>query len=147
MKFNIGDKVVWQHGVVKIKSLYDRTHFGNRQCLITDTMTNIDYRVNENELQPYVEEEHKPVGSENVLEEDTTRTHTDFSCKDSGIVDPLGILGKSKINIPPQKLLLKGETIGLDYEKEYYESMSKYARLNELLEKAKAAIKMLSELI
>jgi hypothetical protein len=73
----------------------------------------------ETELTPYIEQDTK---------EETTEDKT------------------IKIDIPPQKLLVKSEVSGLDYEKEYKLLLEEYEELNEELYIAKTAIKMLSEL-
>jgi hypothetical protein len=126
-KFNIGDKVLPNdegNGMYKEDmTMYSWYEVYKHENGIVDTYpegdTKYSWGFSDSNLQ--------------LIEQDTKEETTEYKT--------------IKIDIPPQKLLVKSEVSGLDYEKEYKLLLEEYEDLNEELYIAKTAIKMLSELI
>jgi hypothetical protein len=116
-KFNIGDMVIPTKKAIKKSHLIDGVA---KIVNIDEYSTNeakyeITYYSNSNDAMYYANDEDLE-----LIEQDTKEETTE----DKTI----------KIDIPPQKLLVKSEVSGLDYEKEYYKSMTKHSELLDTIE-------------
>ena len=63
--FNIGDKVLWDGGIVTIRSFYD-----DEFCKVRDNSDGISYHVYIEDLKPYIEEGTKQEKDYNELLEE-----------------------------------------------------------------------------
>jgi hypothetical protein len=141
-KFNIGEEVMYSEYKATVGNVEHRT---NGYIYRLDNELGSVFNVEEKLLQPYIEEDTKAeeviVKSDIKLfdvEEDTQeemlKFHNDGSLSNimgSGEYDSIG----------------KQAPVGLDYEKEYNNLLEEHAETKELLEIAKVALKLTTELI